>query len=60
MWTFAGCCVIALVLNHRVKALHRTVMGMGYILERLGNRAAERTGDPPVFTHADAADISRY
>lgn len=37
-----------------LRRISRVLAGIGLILERVGNRAADRLGDPPVLTPDDA------
>lgn len=57
MWTFLGLCVIAYVVWAELRRISRILGGLCLIFERLGNRAAERQGDPPVLTPEDVKEF---
>lgn len=60
MWTFWGLLILTVVLGVILQSIWaetvriaRALSCMSIVLERLGNRAAERQGEPPVLTSED-------
>lgn len=57
MLTFVGLLVFTYIVWAELRRISRVLGGIGLILERLANRAAERNGEEPVITAEDVAQF---